>query len=81
MSESRSSAGATEKIPGWQTPHAQTVAWSYDMEGHAQKCVEPYCELANKKVEQLFIAWMIINSSRKSSNQLENCQKYARKLS
>ena len=23
------------------------------MEGHAQKCVERYCEVANKKVEQL----------------------------
>ena len=28
--------------------------WSYDMEGHAQKCVERYCELANKKTEQLY---------------------------
>ena len=28
------------------------AAWSYDMEGHAQKCVERYCELANKKTEQ-----------------------------
>ena len=34
-------------------PHAQTVAWSYDVEGHAQKCVERCCELAYKKVEQL----------------------------
>ena len=50
MFESRISAGATEKITGWQKPHAQTVAWSYDMGGHAQKCVERYCELANKKV-------------------------------
>ena len=48
------SAGATEKLLGWQKPHAQTVAWSYDMEGHAQKCVERYCELANKIVEQLY---------------------------
>ena len=24
------------------------------MEGHAQKCVERYCELANKKTEQLY---------------------------
>ena len=30
------------------------MAWSYDMEGLAQKCVERYCELANKKVEQLY---------------------------
>ena len=53
MFESRISAGATVKLSGWQQLHAQTVAWSYDMEGHAQKCVERYCELANKKVEQL----------------------------
>ena len=32
--------------------HAKTVAWSYDMEGHAQKCVERYCEIANKKTGQ-----------------------------
>ena len=33
--------------------HAKTVAWSYDMESHAKKCVERYCELANK-AEQLY---------------------------
>ena len=27
----------------------KTVAWSYDMEGHAKKCVERYCELAKQK--------------------------------
>ena len=32
----------------------KTVAWSFDKAGHAQKCVEWYCELANKKVEQLY---------------------------
>ena len=37
MFESRISAGAMEKLPGWAKPHAKTVAWSYDMEGHAQK--------------------------------------------
>ena len=54
MFESRISAGAKEKLPGWQKPHAQSVAWSYDMERHAQKCVERYCEWANKRVEQLY---------------------------
>ena len=52
MFKSRISAGATEKLPGWQKPHAQRVAWSYDMEGHAEKYVGRYCELANEKVEQ-----------------------------
>ena len=50
--DSQISAGATGKKPGWEKPHAKTLAWSYDMEGHARKCVERYCELANKKVEQ-----------------------------
>ena len=54
MFESHISAGATGKLPEWEEPHATTVAWSYDMEGHARKCVERYCELANKKVEQFF---------------------------
>ena len=39
---------------GWEKPQAKTVAWSFDMEGHAQECVERYCELANKKTEQLY---------------------------
>ena len=54
MFESRISAGATEKLPGWDKPRAKTSAWSYDMEGHARKCVERYYELANKKTEQLY---------------------------
>ena len=85
MFESRISAGATEKLSGWQKPHAQTVAWSFDMEGHAHKCVERYSELANNKWSNCTkfqaVAWMIINSSRKNSNQLETCQKFAHKLS
>ena len=54
MFESRISAGATEKLPEWEKPYAKTVAWSHDMEGHAQKCVERCCELANKKTERLY---------------------------
>ena len=42
MVESRISAGATEKVPGWEKPHAKTVAWSDGMEGHAQNCVERF---------------------------------------
>ena len=40
------------KLSGVGKPHAKTVAWSYDTEGHARKCVERYCELANKNMEQ-----------------------------
>ena len=51
--ESRISAGALEKLYEWEKPHAKMFAWSYDMEGHAKKCVERCCELANKKTKQL----------------------------
>ena len=33
---------------------AHISSWSYDMEGHAKKCVERYCELANKSTQQLY---------------------------
>ena len=57
MSESRISSGAKEKLPTRASgkPDAETISsWSYDMEGHAKKCVERYCELANKTTQQLF---------------------------
>ena len=58
MFESRISAGATEKLPETKVTGklvAETISsWSYDMEGHAKKCVERYCELATKTTEQLY---------------------------
>ena len=52
MFESRISAGATEKLPC--TENLSVSSWSYDMEGHAKKCVERNCELANKTTQQLY---------------------------
>ena len=52
MFESRISAGATEKLPC--SGNLCISSWSYDMEGHAKKCVERYCELANKTAQQLY---------------------------
>ena len=48
MFESNISAGAKEKLPTRASgkPDAETTSfWSCDMEGHAKKCVERYCEL------------------------------------
>ena len=39
MFESRISAGATEKLAGCAEVNAYVIAWSYGMEGHAQKCL------------------------------------------
>ena len=53
MFESRISAGGAEKLP--YSENFRISSWSYDMEGHAKKCVERYCELANKTTQQLYI--------------------------
>ena len=52
MFESRISAEGTEKLP--YSENFRISSWSYDMEGHAKKCVERYCELANKTTQQLY---------------------------
>ena len=53
MFESRISAGGLDKLPDAKAPgksETNTISpCSYDMEGHAKKCVDRYCELANKK--------------------------------
>ena len=53
MFESRISAGAMEKLPVSEKSESKISSWSYDMEGHAKKCVERYCELANTTTQQL----------------------------
>ena len=84
MFESRTSARATEKLPGWEEPHAKTIAWSWDMEGHAKKCVERYSELTNKNVEQLHkVSSPCLDDhqfKKKNLNQWENYLKYAHRF-
>ena len=41
-----------EKLPF--TQNLRVSSWSYEMEGHAKKCVEGYCELANRTTQQLY---------------------------
>ena len=45
-------SGRTEKLPFPQ--NLRISSWSYEMEGHAKKGVERYCELANKTTQQLY---------------------------
>ena len=52
MFESRISAVKLEKLPFSQ--NLRISSWSYDMAGHAKKCVERYCELTNKTTQQLY---------------------------
>ena len=67
---------------GWDKPRAKTPALFYYMEGHARKCVERYCELANKKTEQLFkVSQSLLgrspNQKKKNWKIKVNCQKFA----
>ena len=51
MFVSRICAGAFEKLPSTGKFDANISSWSHDMEGHAKKDVERYCELANKTTQ------------------------------
>ena len=43
------------ELKNFHTPRIFGISsWSFDMEGHAKKCVERYCELANKTTQQLY---------------------------
>ena len=42
----------TEKLP--YSENLRISSWSYDMAGHAKKCVERYFELANRTTQQLY---------------------------
>ena len=82
--ESQISAGATEKLPCSEKLCANISSWSYDVEGHAKKCVERYCELGNKTTQQLtksqHHALTTTNSRKKKWDLSENCQRFAHKL-
>ena len=54
MFESRIFAGAVQKLPVSEKSGANISSWTYQMEGHAKKCEERYCELpASKTTQQL----------------------------
>ena len=68
---------------GWEKSHANTIAWPADTEGHAKKC----SDIASWRTKQpsncakLQLRALLTIDSKKIWNQLENCQKYALKLS
>ena len=71
MFESHISAGATEKLPGWEKLHAKTMAWSHDMEGHAQKsgwkCTANWRKKKNRATLHIFqslLGWSPIQEGR-----------------
>ena len=86
MFGSRISAGATEKLPEWEKLHAKTMAWSYDIEGHAKKC-EEILRIGKHKdravIQSLnpMLGRPSVQERRRNWNRLENRQKYAHRSS
>ena len=56
---------------GREKLHAKTVAWSYDMRGHAKQCFEGYCELANKKTELHKVSALCLEDHNFKKEELE----------
>ena len=84
MFELRISAGVTEKLQWWQKIHAQIVAWSYDMEGHAQKMSWTIPWIGKEDsgaTSQSFASSFGLSAIQTGRNWISwSCQKFARKL-
>ena len=52
--------------------NANSAAWSYDLEGQAQKCVERYSELANKYIDQFYeVSTLCFDDHQSEPEELE----------
>ena len=74
MFESRISAGATEKLPGWEKPHPPTV-WKDMLKNASNDTVNQKTRRWSNCTKFQVLAWMIINSNRKNLNQSVNYHK------
>ena len=77
---------SSQKKKATGKPDAETISsWSHDMEGHAKKCMERCCGLANKTTQQLYKvathASVTIIKKKKKMDQLENYLLFAHELS
>ena len=79
MFESRISAGRTEKRPC--SENLRICSWSYDMEGHAKKFVEQYCEMANKTTQQLYkVSTPCIDDNHFKEEELKSVGKVSKSM-
>ena len=85
MFEPRISAGAVEKHPCSGKQDAENSSWSYVMDCHAKKCVSDIASWRTKHSSNCtklqLHPLMTINSKKSNLDLLENCHKYALKLS
>ena len=78
MFVSRNSVGATDILPEWDRDHTETAAWSYDIEGNAEKWVERFFDLANKKTEQLHkVACLCFDDHHIKKEELDSVREFS----
>ena len=84
MCESRISAGATEKLPGWKNLTRKLsrcpTTWRDMLKNASSGNVNWQTRKWSNFTQFQILAWMIINSRRRNMNLRENCLKYANKL-
>ena len=79
------SAGDTEKLLEWETPHAKVwfgpTTWKDMLDNALSDTVNWQTRKWSSFTKFQVFDRMTINSSRKNSNLLVNCQKFVHKLS
>ena len=50
---------------------SKTKSWNYDMIGHAEQCVQRWCELANKEIKDLPMVGTLHRRSQSSTRRLD----------
>ena len=70
MFVSRIPAIRKEKLLYSEKLGANISSWSYDMEDHAKKCVERYCELANKTTQLYKVSTPSLDDHQSKEDQL-----------
>ena len=69
-------------FPTRDKSYVKIAVCAYDMEGHAKKCVDRYCELAIKNIEQPFKSLPHLSSTINSSKKedLEKMKDFIKRL-
>ena len=80
MLESRISAGATEKFPGWEKNLTQRrlrgpTTWKDALKNALRDIANWRIKKQSSHTKSQVLAWMITISKKRNLNQLENCQK------
>ena len=85
MFEPRTSAGATEKLPGWENLTRKQLRGPTTCKDILKNALKDFANWQTRRRSNCTkfqaLAWTIFNSRKRNLNQLENCQKFAHRVS